>query len=128
MFSLSPLIANVKGNIRGGSPGVSDQHLPGYLAEFCCRCNRRVLKSPMFNRMITAGLKVQTVTFRELRRDAHNFFYHIRINRNTETLGLLNILASLGDFTFMPVGYGPVVIYFAIFGVQFNGLIKISNS
>ena len=56
MFSLSPLIPNVKGAIRGGSPGVSGQHLPGYLAEFCCRCNGRVLKSPRLNRMITAGL------------------------------------------------------------------------
>jgi hypothetical protein len=110
MFSLSPLIAKVKGNIRGVSPGVSDQHLPRYRAEFCCRFNRRVLKSQMFNRMITAGLKAQTVTFWELRRGAHNFFYRIRINRNTETLGLLNILASPGDFTFIPVGYGPVVI------------------
>jgi hypothetical protein len=117
MFSLSPLIANVKGNIRGGSPGVRAQHLPGYPAECCCRGNRPVLKSPMFNRTITAGLKVQAVTFGELRRGAHNFFHHIRINWNTETLGLLNILASPGDFTFLPVGYGPVVICLAIFGV-----------
>jgi hypothetical protein len=64
----------------------------------------------MFNRMITAVLKVQTVTLGELRRQAHNLFYHIRINRNTETLGFLNILASPGNFTFIPVGYGPVVI------------------
>ena len=82
----------------------------------------------MFNRMITAVLKVQTVTFGELRCDAHNFFYHIRINRNTETLGFLNILASPGNFTFIPVDYGPVVICFAIFGVKFNSFIKLSNS
>lgn len=77
MFSLSPLIANAKGNIRGVSPGVSDHHLPRYLAEFCCRFNRRVLKSQMLNRMITAGLKAQTVTFSELRRGTHNLFYRI---------------------------------------------------
>jgi len=57
-----------------------------------------------------------------------NFFQKIWINRNAETLGLLNILASLIDFSFIPVGDCPVVVSLAIFGVQFNSLIKISDS
>jgi transposase-like protein len=61
------LIANVKGNIRGVYHGVSDKHLPRYLAEFCYRFNRRFWEPQMFNRMITACLNAHTVTFSELR-------------------------------------------------------------
>ena len=62
------LIANVKGNIRGVYHGVSDKHLPRYLAEFCYRFNRRFWEPQMFNRMVTACLNAQTVTFSELRQ------------------------------------------------------------
>ena len=62
------LIANVKGNIRGVYHGVSDKHLSRYLAEFCYRFNRRFWEPQMFNRMITACLNAQTVTFSELRQ------------------------------------------------------------
>ena len=60
------LIVNVKGNIRGVYHGVSDNHLPRYLAEFCYRFNRRFWEPQMFNRMVTACLNAQTVTFSEL--------------------------------------------------------------
>jgi hypothetical protein len=62
------LIANVKGNILGVYHGVSDKHLPSYLAEFCYRFNRRFWEPQMFNRMLTACLNSQTVTFSELRQ------------------------------------------------------------
>ena len=62
------LIANVKGNIRGVYHGVSEKHLPRYLAEFCYRFNRRFWEPQMFNRMVTACLNAQTVTFSELRQ------------------------------------------------------------
>ncbi len=62
------LIANVKGNIRGVYHGVSDKHLPRYLGEFCYRFNRRFWEPQMFNRMITACVNAQTVTFSELRQ------------------------------------------------------------
>jgi len=62
------LIANVKGNIRGVYHGVSDKHLSRYLGEFCYRFNRRFWEPQMFNRMITASLNAQTVTFSELRQ------------------------------------------------------------
>jgi len=62
------LIANVKGNIRGVYHGVSDKHLSRYLGEFCYRFNRRFWEPQMFNRMITACLNAQTVTFSELRQ------------------------------------------------------------
>jgi transposase-like protein len=61
------LIANIKGNIRGVHHGVSDKHLPRYLAEFCYRFNRRYWEPQIFNRMLTACLNTQTITFLELR-------------------------------------------------------------
>jgi len=62
------LIANVKGNIRGVYHGVSEKHLPRYLAEFCYRFNRRFWEDQMFNRMVAACLSTQTITFPELRQ------------------------------------------------------------
>jgi transposase-like protein len=62
------LIANVKGNIRGVYHGVSEKHLPRYLAEFCYRFNRRFWEDQMFNRMLTACVGAQTITFPELRQ------------------------------------------------------------
>jgi transposase-like protein len=61
------LIANVKGNIRGVHHGVSQKHLPRYLAEFCYRFNRRFWEPQMFNRMLHACLLTSTITFSELR-------------------------------------------------------------
>ena len=40
------LIANVKGNIRGSHHGVSQKHLPRYLAEFCYRLQPALLGTP----------------------------------------------------------------------------------
>lgn len=62
------LIANAKGNIRGIYHGVSNKHLPRYLAEFCYRFNRRFWEDQMFNRMIIACVGTQTITFPELRQ------------------------------------------------------------
>ncbi|HEY9073553.1 MAG TPA: IS1595 family transposase, partial [Desulfobaccales bacterium] len=42
--------------------------LSRYLGEFCYRFNRRFWEPQMFNRMITACLNAQTVTFLELRQ------------------------------------------------------------
>jgi hypothetical protein len=62
------LIANVKGNIRGVYHGVSEKHLPRYLAEFCYCFNRRFWEDQMFNRMVAACVGTQTITFPELRQ------------------------------------------------------------
>lgn len=62
------LIANIKGNIRGVHHGVSQKHLPRYLAEFCYRFNRRFWEPQMFNRMLFACLNAPTITFSELRQ------------------------------------------------------------
>jgi hypothetical protein len=61
-----PLITNVKGNIRGVYHGVGDKHLPRDLGEFCYRSNRRFWEQKTFNRIITACLNDQTVTFSEI--------------------------------------------------------------
>jgi len=61
------LIANIKGNIRGVHHGVSQKHLPRYLAEFCYRFNRRFWEPQMFNRMLHACLNTVSITFLELR-------------------------------------------------------------
>ena len=60
------LTANVKGNVRGIHHGVSPEHLPRYLAEFCYRFNRRFWEPQMFNRMLHACPN-STITFAELR-------------------------------------------------------------
>jgi transposase-like protein len=64
---LHTLIANVKGNIRGVHDGVSQKHLPRYLAEFCYRFNRRFWKPQLLNRMLFACLNTSVITFFELR-------------------------------------------------------------
>ena len=61
------LIANGKGNIRGIHHGVSQKHLPRYLAEFCYRFNRRFWEPQMFNRMLHACLNTSTITLAELK-------------------------------------------------------------
>jgi transposase-like protein len=61
------LIANIKGNIRGVYHGVSSKHLNRYLPEFCYRFNRRFWQSQMFDRLLTACLNTNTITFGELR-------------------------------------------------------------
>jgi hypothetical protein len=63
---LYTLIANVKGNIRSVHHGVSQKHLPHYLAEFCYRYFRRFWEPPMFNCMLHACWYTPTITFLEL--------------------------------------------------------------
>jgi hypothetical protein len=62
------LIANIKGNIRGVHHGVSQKHLPRYLAEFCYRFNRRFWEPQMFNRMLQVCVNTSRITFSELRQ------------------------------------------------------------
>ncbi len=61
------LIANIKGNIRGVYHGVSEKHLHRYLAEFCCRFNRRFWESQLVDRILTACSFTNTVTYSELK-------------------------------------------------------------
>jgi len=61
------LIANVRGNIRGLHHGVSQKHLPRYLAEFCYRFNRCFWEPQLFNRMLHACLNTATITLSELK-------------------------------------------------------------
>jgi transposase-like protein len=61
------LIANIKGNIRGVYHGVSSKHLDRYLAEFCYRFNRRFWEPQMFDRIITACVGTNTVSYSELK-------------------------------------------------------------
>ena len=61
---MNALIAKVKGNIRGGYHGVSENHLPRYLAEFCHRFNRRFWGDQMLNRMLTAAWALKPLPFR----------------------------------------------------------------
>jgi hypothetical protein len=61
------LTAHVKGNIPGIHHGVSQKHLPRYLAQFCYRFNRRSWETQMFNRMLQAYLNTSTITFSQIR-------------------------------------------------------------
>ncbi len=62
------LIANSKGNIRGVYHGVSSKHLQRYLSEYCYRFNRRFWESQMFDRILTACVCTNTVTYSELKQ------------------------------------------------------------
>lgn len=61
------MIANLKGNIRGICHGVSHKHLQRYLSEFCYRFNRRFWEDQLFDRLLTACINTNTITFSELR-------------------------------------------------------------
>jgi hypothetical protein len=61
------LIANIKGNIRGVYHGMSSKHLHRYLAEFFYRFSRRFWKPQMFDRISTACVGTNTVSYSELK-------------------------------------------------------------
>jgi transposase-like protein len=60
------VISNCKGQLQGTQRGVSLKHLPGYLAEFCYRFNRRFWEHQLFDRLLTACTLAFTVTYSEL--------------------------------------------------------------
>lgn len=60
------LIANCKGTLRGTHHGISTKHLQYYLAEFCYRFNRRFKPEQLFERLVTACVRTNTITLAEL--------------------------------------------------------------
>jgi len=61
------MISNIKGNLRGIYHGVSTKHISRYLSEFCYRFNRRFWENQLFDRVLTACLNCNTITFAELK-------------------------------------------------------------
>jgi transposase-like protein len=61
------LISNMKNNLRGIYHGVDIKHINRYLSEFCYRFNRRFWEKEMFDRLLTACLNCNTITYSELK-------------------------------------------------------------
>lgn len=59
-------ISNAKRFLLGTYHGVSHKHLQSYLDEFCYRFNRRSWEKQMTNRLLTACINANPVTFTEL--------------------------------------------------------------
>lgn len=59
-------IGNMKRMILGTHHSVSTRHLPGYLAEFTYRANRRWLEAHLFERLLVAAVSDKAVTYRQL--------------------------------------------------------------
>ena len=64
------VISNSKAVIRGAHRGVSNKHLQSYLSEICYRFNRRYWERELFDRLVTACLATQSVTYRDLVDDS----------------------------------------------------------
>lgn len=62
------LIGNAKAFLRGTYHGVSHKHLQRYLDEFCYRFNRRLTRSNILDRILTAAVSAPIVTYAELTR------------------------------------------------------------
>ena len=62
------LITNCKGTLRGTHHGISSKHLHYYLAEFCYRFNKRFKPDQLFERLVTACVITNTITWAELTR------------------------------------------------------------
>jgi len=60
------LISNAKAFILGTFHGVGKKHLQAYLNEFCYRFNRRNWESQLFDRLATACVSSNVVSFSEL--------------------------------------------------------------
>jgi hypothetical protein len=60
------IISNAKSFISGTFHGLDSLHLQRYLNEFCYRFNRRLFKSGIFSRLVTACLSVGKITYHEL--------------------------------------------------------------
>ena len=63
------VISNAKSVIRGAHHGVSKKHLQAYLSEFCYRFNRRFWERELFDRLVTACVFSETITYRRLTAD-----------------------------------------------------------
>lgn len=59
-------ISNAKAFIQGTYHGIKGKHLQAYLDEYDYRYNRRNFQGEWFNRLLTASVSVNTVTFAEL--------------------------------------------------------------
>ena len=62
------IITNAKCVTRGTHRGVSAKHLQKYLHEICYRFNRRFWEKELFDRLITACVSTDTITYDELVR------------------------------------------------------------
>jgi transposase-like protein len=63
---LHTMISNAKAFIGGTFHGLDSKHLQSYLNEFCFRTNRRQFGSQMFNRLLTACISFDTITYGDL--------------------------------------------------------------
>jgi hypothetical protein len=63
---LHTMISNAKAFIGGTFHGLAPKHLQSYLNEFCFRTNRRHFEGELFNRLLTACISVDTITYRQL--------------------------------------------------------------
>jgi transposase-like protein/predicted RNA-binding Zn-ribbon protein involved in translation (DUF1610 family) len=64
--SVHTLISNVKSFIIGTYHGLKKKHLQSYLDEYLYRFNRRFWQQQMFDRLLTACLNTNTITYKEL--------------------------------------------------------------
>jgi hypothetical protein len=60
------VISNAKSVVRGAHRGVSEKHLQAYLSEICYRFNRRYWERELFDRLVTACVSTNTITYSEL--------------------------------------------------------------
>lgn len=63
---LHTMISNAKAFIGGTYHGLASKHLQSYLNEFCFRTNRRRFEGQLFNRLLTACVSTDTITYRKL--------------------------------------------------------------
>jgi transposase-like protein len=63
---LHTMISNAKAFIGGTFHGLAPKHLQAYLNEFCFRTNRRQFEGQLFNRLLSACISTNTITFQEL--------------------------------------------------------------
>lgn len=63
---LHTMISNAKAFIAGTYHGLAPKHLQAYLNEFCFRTNRRKFEGQMFNRLLSACVLTDTVTYNDL--------------------------------------------------------------
>ena len=59
-------LANLKRFLLGTHHAVEGKHLPGYVAEFNYRLNRRDMEPDLFTRLLRATLATQTITYKQL--------------------------------------------------------------
>ncbi len=60
------VISNAKTFIKGTYHGACNEHLQKYLDEFCYRYNRRFWEGQLFNRLVTACLNSNSITYKDL--------------------------------------------------------------